>query len=387
MLLQNKKVAIVGGGPGGLTLARLLQQKGVKVNVYERDQKRNARQQGATLDLHYESGLKALKEAGLTDEFRKHYRPGAERFTITDHLAVVHYTERDNAPAEDFESKYARPEIDRGPLRDLLIDSLHEHTVIWNSKFVALNENGSGWDLIFDNGTVAYADLVIAADGSNSRVRKYITNVPPIYSGFTIVEGNIYNAAANAPNLWNLTNGGKVYALNNKKTVVLSAKGEGSLSFYTSTQEEEHWAKTSGIHFENKEEVFTWFKERFADWSNDWHEIFITDDSYFIARPQYYFPADQSWPTLPNITMLGDAAHVTPPSGEGVNQAMLDALDLYESLCIENFSTPAQALISYEQKMRSRIKVITEEAMQMIDGLQSENNLSYLLDFFASVKG
>jgi len=55
MLLQNKKVAIVGGGPGGLTLARLLQLKGVDVKVYERDRDRSARQQGATLDLHYHS--------------------------------------------------------------------------------------------------------------------------------------------------------------------------------------------------------------------------------------------------------------------------------------------------------------------------------------------
>lgn len=123
MLLDNRQVAIVGGGPGGLTLAKLLQQKGVSVKVYERDADRYFRQQGATLDLHYESGLKALKAAGLMDEFKKNYRPGAERVTITNNNAIAQYSEADDEPLLDLDSKYARPEIDRGPLRDLLINS------------------------------------------------------------------------------------------------------------------------------------------------------------------------------------------------------------------------------------------------------------------------
>lgn len=71
MLLKNKNVAIVGGGPGGLTLARLLQQKNITVKVYERDLNENARVQGSPLDLHQDSGLAALREAGLMDEFKK----------------------------------------------------------------------------------------------------------------------------------------------------------------------------------------------------------------------------------------------------------------------------------------------------------------------------
>lgn len=65
MLLDNKKVVIIGAGPGGLTLARLLQKKNIKVQVYERDYDKNARVQGSPLDLHQDSGLAALKEAGL----------------------------------------------------------------------------------------------------------------------------------------------------------------------------------------------------------------------------------------------------------------------------------------------------------------------------------
>ncbi|RYE01950.1 MAG: FAD-dependent monooxygenase, partial [Sphingobacteriaceae bacterium] len=218
MLLKNKQVAIVGGGPGGLMLARLLQQKSVSVKVYERDADQYVRQQGATLDLHYESGLKALRAGGLIEEFKKNYRPGAERITITDNHAVVHYTERNNEPLQDLDNEYARPEIDRGPLRDLLIASLNDNTIVWNSKFSDLKANGNGWNLLFENGITAYADLVIAADGANTKIRKYLTDIGRIYSGVTILEGNIYNAKINAPRLWELTNGGKVFALWNHKT-------------------------------------------------------------------------------------------------------------------------------------------------------------------------
>ncbi|MES1224989.1 MAG: NAD(P)-binding protein, partial [Bacteroidota bacterium] len=67
--IRNKKIAVIGGGPGGLTLARLLQMNNVNVTVYERDEHKDARQQGATLDLHDDSGLKAIREAGLVEAF------------------------------------------------------------------------------------------------------------------------------------------------------------------------------------------------------------------------------------------------------------------------------------------------------------------------------
>lgn len=383
-ILNHKQIAIIGGGPGGLTLARLLQRKGLDVKVYERDKDGSVRQQGATLDLHYDSGLKALRECGLMEEFIKNYRPGADRLTITDKNAVVHFAEADTSATPDLNSEYARPEIDRGPLRDLLIASLQRGAIVWDANFSELKQNGTGMDLLFENGKIAYADLTIAADGANSKLRKYLTGIQPIYSGVTIVEGNIYNGAANAPHLWSLVNGGKVFALDSHKTAGLSAKGDGSLSVYTGTKEKEDWVRSSGIDFGSKQQVFAWFKQRFSDWSVDWHEMFLTDDSYFIPRPQYYFPLDQSWQTLPNLTMLGDAAHRMPPfSGEGVNQAMQDALELYEALCIENFGTTREAIASFENKMCTRASAVTEDALLQTEAMHSENNLQFLLDMFS----
>ncbi|WP_229750916.1 FAD-dependent oxidoreductase [Undibacterium terreum] len=89
MVIKDKTIAIVGCGPGGLTLARLLQMQGANVRVYERDANAQARVQGATLDLHEESGLRALQAAGLMDAFRASYRPDAGRVRIVDQDAVI----------------------------------------------------------------------------------------------------------------------------------------------------------------------------------------------------------------------------------------------------------------------------------------------------------
>lgn len=72
--IDGKKIAIVGGGPGGLTLARLLEISGADVAVYERDRSREARVQGSALDLHEDSGLAALKAGGLMEAFWANHR-------------------------------------------------------------------------------------------------------------------------------------------------------------------------------------------------------------------------------------------------------------------------------------------------------------------------
>jgi len=383
MLQKGKKITIIGAGPGGLTLARLLQLKGVDVKVYERDKDKSVRQQGATLDLHEDSGLLAIRNAQLLEEFKKLFRPGADVLRLVDSRLKIHLDGHLEDKADDFGDETHRPEIDRAPLRDLLIGSLQEGTIVWNSKFTDLKPYANGWDIYFENGNSTYADLVIAADGANSKIRKYITGIQAVYSGVTIVEGNIYNAEKNAPRLWELTKGGKVFAMGGSKTIILSAKGEGSLSFYTGTKENEDWVRTCGIDFEKKQQVYEWFNIRFGDWSNEWHELFETDESYFVPRPQYHFPINQSWTALSNLTMLGDAAHRMPPyAGEGVNQAMKDALELTEALTNNHFENVQEAIASFEKKMCLRISDITNATLKNTVVMHSENALKKMLAFF-----
>ncbi|GAB3274499.1 NAD(P)/FAD-dependent oxidoreductase [Larkinella harenae] len=379
MLIQDKKIAIVGGGPGGLTLARLLQLQGATVSVYERDANPDGRVQGATLDLHDDSGLAAIRKAGLLEAFKAHYRPGADKMRIVDQHGTVLF--EDGFAADD---QLFRPEIDRGPLRTILLESLHPDTVVWNRHFVSMTPNGSGWQLAFQNGTSAKADLVIAADGANSRIRSLITPLKPLYAGITMVEGAVYQSEKTVPELHRLLNGGKVFALGDEKTLIVSSKGDGSLVFYTGCKTDEGWVRSSGIDFRNKPQVTAWFRQEFSGWDALWLDLFAKAEGDFIPRPQYYMPLDQTWETQPNLTLLGDAAHLMPPyAGEGVNMAMLDALELSECLTSRAFPDLRAALTAYETQMRARAAEMTQMTLHQTDSMHSTTGLTGMLAMFA----
>lgn len=374
--IKSKKIAIVGGGPGGLTLARLLQLHGAEVTVYERDAARSVRVQGATLDLHDESGLKALKEAGLMDAFKANYRPGADRMRITDKMG--HILLDDDAGGE---KEMSRPEIDRGPLRDILLDSLQPGTVRWDSHFTGMQQQEASWQLEFKNGTTAIADIVIAADGANSKLRPLITPIKPFYSGMTIVEGTVYNAAEKVPELNRLLNGGKIFALGDERSLIISAKGDGSLVFYTGCKTDEYWGHDSGIDFTDKVQVGAWFRETFTGWSSLWNDLFEKGEPLFILRPQYCMPPDQAWTSLPNLTMLGDAAHLMPPyAGEGVNMAMLDALELAQCLTNEKYTSAGDAIAAYEKEMRRRAAAVIKLTLEQTAVLHSPGAIAHMMN-------
>ena len=161
MLLENKQVAIIGGGPGGLTLARLLQLQNVNVKVYERDLNKNARVQGAPLDMHDDSGLAAIRKANLFEEFRTNFMAGADKTLLLDEQATVFYSDHETNLEEDFDNEYFRPEIDRGVLRKILLESLEPETIVWDSHFISMERQNEGWLLHFKNGLSVYADIIL----------------------------------------------------------------------------------------------------------------------------------------------------------------------------------------------------------------------------------
>ncbi|WP_110513897.1 FAD-dependent oxidoreductase [Herpetosiphon llansteffanensis] len=380
MLLAEKTVAIVGGGPGGLTLARLLQLQGVKVQVYERDASRASRVQGATLDLHEESGLAALRQAGLIEAFYAHHRPEAGKLRIVDPQLAISY-DWDNEHEHE-----SRPEIDRGPLRTILLDSLAPDTVVWDCQFASMEHAGDGWLLRFKNGTTAQVDVVIGADGARSQIRPYLSPIAPCYSGITIVEGNLYAAAKHAPVLYQLVDGGKVFALGKQQSLILSAKGDGSLAFYTGCKVSEAWVQSCGIDFNNKNSVLAWFKQAFAEWDAAWQALFAGDEMTFVPRPQYYYPLDQAWEAQPNLTIIGDAAHVMPPyAGEGVNMALQDALELAKFLTSAKFSSIHVAIAAFEQTMLKRAAEVTQLTLASTEMLHSDNSIEQLIAMFSEV--
>jgi 2-polyprenyl-6-methoxyphenol hydroxylase-like FAD-dependent oxidoreductase len=384
MNIQDKKIAIIGGGPGGLTLARLLQLKGVEVKVYERDINKDVRIQGGALDLHTESGLAALAKAGLMDEFKTHYRPGAELVRVVDNKATIYADEHAEERMIEFGHEHHRPEIDRGSLREILLNSLKPDTVVWDSHILSIEKIQDSWKLVFQNGGIIMADFVIGADGANSKVRPFVTDINPYWVGITMLEASLKDAAKTAPVIHKLLQGGKIFAFGQEKTLIVSSKGDGSFGFAVSFKSGEHWAKESGIDFKDHRQVLAWFKTEFAEWAPVWWELFESPDTIFIPRPQYCLPLDQKWEANANITLLGDAAHWMPPfAGEGVNMAMLDALQLSEALGKSTFKDSKHAIANYEDGMFKRFAEVGRATLLNTEWMHGPKALKEMLAMFS----
>lgn len=383
MLLQNKQIAVIGSGPGGLTLARLLQLEGANVKAYERDFNKDARVQGSPLDMHEDSGLAALRAANLLDEFKKNFRPGADKMIIVNERAEVFFSDHEIEREEDFGGEHFRPEIDRGALRKILLESLEPETVVWDSHFVSMEAQNAGWLLHFKNGSTAYADFVVAADGANSKIRPHITDIKPFYTGITMLEDNVHQAEKAAPHIHALLGGGKLMPFGNAKNLLMGQKGDGEIGFYASFKTAGNWASGNDLDYSDKAEMLNWFKTAYCEWSDVWYELFENVATPFVPRPVYCAPLDQTWAALPNLTMLGDAAHVMAPfAGEGANAAMLDALELSENLTTDKYDTLQQAISQYEANMRRRAATAAKESLENGELMHSEDALEKMLTFF-----
>jgi 2-polyprenyl-6-methoxyphenol hydroxylase-like FAD-dependent oxidoreductase len=246
-----------------------------------------------------------------------------------------------------------------------------------------MEPQNDGWLLQFKNGSYTYADIVIAADGANSKIRPYVTNIKAFYSGITMVEVNIDDAAKAVPHIYALLNGGKVMAFGNGENILGGQKGAGGLGFYLSIKIDEHWASSSGLDFSDKAQLLNWFKKEYAQWSGIWYEIIENAATPFIPRPIYCIPLYQTWEALPNLTLLGDAAHVMPPfAGEGANTAMYDALELSECLTSDKYKTVQEAISSYEVNMRKRAAAAAKQSLENGERMHSKGALEQMLVAF-----
>src|SRR5580704_10037831 len=196
------RIAIVGAGPGGLTLARILHLHGLDAIVFEREASSRIRQQGGSLDMHAESGQYAVKCAGLAAEFQRIARYEDQESRIYDKHGEL-------LLMDDDVTGQNRPEVDRGQLRQMLLDSLPVNVIRWDHELSSILPQDDGrFELVFRNGNSERFDLVVGADGAWSRVRPIVSEARPIYSGVTFVELGMDDADARQPELARLVGRG-----------------------------------------------------------------------------------------------------------------------------------------------------------------------------------
>jgi len=366
MLLKNKKIAIIGGGPVGLTMARLLQQNGTDVNVYERDKDAKTRISGGTLDLHKGSGQDALKAAGLLETYFALAKPMGR--TIADDQGKVLFSKKPTA-----ENQYDNPEINRNDLRQLLLDSLKSSTVVWDSKFTDLKEDNGKWLLQFENGATATADVVIGANGGMSKARKYVTDAKIEYTGTLIIQGEVFQPESACTEFYKLCNDTILMIAKEGNLLVANPKNGNILSYSVIFKMPDDW--TNETEGKDKESIIAFLTKRLSHWHECYKQLFSATSS-FVLWPTRKIPLDNPWKNnrpLP-ITLIGDAAHIMPPfAGQGANSGLLDALVLSENLTNGKFETLEDAITNYEEKMMVYAKEAQLETSKNEIAMQNPN--------------
>ncbi|OKO77140.1 NAD(P)/FAD-dependent oxidoreductase [Bradyrhizobium sp. NAS96.2] len=355
MSSQPIRIAIVGAGPGGLTLSRLLHVAGVTTTVFERETSSTERPQGGTLDLHTESGQHALARAGLTEGFLRiaRYEDQGSRLYNSDGRLLL----------ADDDMTGDRPEVDRTALRDLLLQSLPPDTVRWDRGLSEVTRRDDGrYDLVFDNAREGPFDLVIGADGAWSRVRPLVSLYQPQYSGLTFIEFGIDEVDAKHPALSQLVGRGKMGAESAGRSLIVQRNGNAHLRGYAIFRVPLEWAERR-FDVSSPSGMRQALLGEFAGWADALLDLFRTSNDQFALRPIHALPVGHHWTNRPGITLLGDAAHVMSPfGGEGVNAAMLDAAELAGHLV----GSPdwREAVPAYEAEMFARVAGPAGEAAE-----------------------
>ncbi|MEU9175333.1 NAD(P)/FAD-dependent oxidoreductase [Streptomyces sp. NPDC048550] len=357
------RIAIIGAGPGGLTCARILQQHGIAATVHERDASRSARDQGGTLDMHPHSGQDALRQAGLLQDFLALARPEGQQMRLVGRDGSVLF----DAVPPGADTEDGNPEIDRGRLRDLLLDSLEPDTVHWNHKLAHVEPlTGGTHHLHFADGTTTGADLVVGADGAWSQVRRLLSGATPVYTGVTFVETGLDNADTRHPALASLTGDGTMMALDDNRGFVAQRNSHQHIRVYIGMRTDENWHQKAGVDLTDEGAVREALLEEFTGWGRGLLDFIADTDTGYVNRPLYALPVPHAWQRTPGLTLLGDAAHLMSPfSGMGANLAMLDGADLARAL-IDHTSVD-DAVRAYENLLLPRSREAAEGAAEGID--------------------
>ncbi|OXY88002.1 FAD-dependent oxidoreductase [Streptomyces diastatochromogenes] len=377
--LPHHPIAVVGAGLGGLALARVLHVHGIEAAVFDLDASPAVRTQGGMLDIHDGSGQVALRAARLYDTFLARVHAGGQATRVLDRRGTVRLELPDDGTG-------GRPEIDRGDLRDLLLDSLPDGTVRWGVKVTGARPLGAGrHEVTLADGSAFTTDLLVGADGAWSRIRPLLSPARPAYTGVSFVEADLSAADLRHPGSARVVGGGMLFALGAGRGFLAHRESDGSLHVYAAVEAPEDWL--DGIDFTDTEAAKAAVLKEFDGWDESLKALVTDADGALVPRRIHALPVGHRWDRVPGVTLLGDAAHLMSPfAGEGANLALLDGAELGLALAAHPGDTEA-ALAAYEETMFPRGASSAADSAQSAAMLFRADAPQGLVDMFTADHG
>ena len=369
-------VTIVDAGLGGLVLARVLHVHGIPATVYEAEPSAGARTQGGQLDIHEQDGQVALAAAGLTDAFRAIVHEGGEATRVLDRHGAVMFEQPDDGAG-------GRPEVLRGDLRRILLGSLPRETIRWGRKLTGVAALGDGRHaLAFADGSTVRAELLVGADGAWSKVRQLLSDAEPEYVGTSFVETTLHDVDARHPEAAEAVGGGALFALAPGQGIFAHREAGAVLHAYVALNRPAEWF--AGLDFSNDAGATARVAAEFNGWAPALTALITNGEIAPVLRTLHALPTGHRWERLPGVTLVGDAAHLAPPAGEGANLAMFDGAELAKAIVSQPHGIEG-ALAAYEAAMFPRSASAATDAHQTLALCLNDRAPFGLIDFFTGV--
>jgi len=354
---DTRRIAVVGAGIGGLTLAIALRRNGIGVDLYE--QTAELREVGAAVALSA-NATRFFEPFGLTSQLASRwfevsaliYRDGRSGRVIGNHQMGTPYRERFGAPYVG---------IHRADLQAILSGAAGLDRIRMRKRLVDIDDTGACAVLRFDDGSTVDADLVIGADGARSFVRRWMLGYDDaLYSGCSGFRGVVsIDAVPNLPDPTALQ-----FWIGPGGHLLHYPMGQDHINFLLVERHPTPWPRRDWIMPAVEGEQLRHFAE--------WHPAVV---EMITAKPisdrwgLFHRPPLGRW-TKGRVTLLGDAAHqLAPHHGQGANQSIEDAVVLAACLGDAGSGPLAGALERYERLRRGRTRKVQYASISVADVL------------------
>jgi FAD-dependent urate hydroxylase len=348
--MYNLKAIIIGAGIGGLTTAIALKRAGYQIEVYDRV--KELRPVGAGISL-WSNGVKVMNWLGLGDEIQK---IGGEMNRMT-------YLSKDNELLNDIDllplidQVGQRPyPVSRSELQSMLLEQLGKEYVKLETKCIGAKEEGNQVTAIFEDGSTATGDVLIAADGVRSVLRNYVTQQQPEprYADYVNWNGLVDASPELADkHSW------VIYVGDGKRASMMPVGGDRFYYFFGVPM-----SKGTVVEPQDRRDELA---KLFQGWPEPVQNLIQQLNPLETNRLEIHDLDPLEKLARGRVVLVGDAGHATTPTlGQGGCQAMEDAEILCRYLVTTNISVE-DALQRYESARKERTARLVLKARQRAD--------------------
>lgn len=395
----HPRIAIIGGGPAGLTLGGLLHRQKIPFTIYElrpRPTEADLSEPSAMLDLHEESGLAAIRACGLYEQFLPYTADCEESTMIRDGAGrLLHEDKGDLA---------SRPEIARNNISRLFLSVLPEEggrAIRYGHKLLSAARDDATGEIALEfsnadgNTVTETCDLVVGADGAWSRIRPLLTPARPDLTELSYLQLYVKHITAKHPAISERVGKGTMMALGNRHGLGTQRGTQDAMQMYVFVNAAQAGPQAiealKGMSILEQKERLLGDAKFFGGYGEPMKELLrIAFDAEHAAksgeqhhggtlevRPLVMLPVGHAWAHKSGVTLIGDAAHVMLPfAGEGVNLAMRDALELSQAIVQaaassqhkEDFNAALGPLVQdFEREMFARAAQFSKESLDNME--------------------